>query len=181
MRRGLYAPIALAAPYPVFLRPPRQTVRRVFPSTAFRRPSLRAYQQPLPLIHRFGPRGVPVTPASPAFPPPVSPPVGDCLASAGQSDEMGHGLLRMFIALPATAGALMHPSPFADMVEAWPHARGRFCCPARHHFRATPTSPTPVTPALPVSSNLACAYRRRIAAGAWGSQVRSPFALPACR
>lgn len=91
---------------------------------------------------------------------------------------MGYGLLRMFIALPAAAGAFMHPTPLSDTVEAWPYAQGRFCCPARHHFRATPTSPQPVTPVLPVSPNLTCAYCRRIAAGTGGSQVRSPVLFP---
>jgi hypothetical protein len=128
---------------------------------------------------------------TPLFRLPAFPPVGDCLARAGQSVNMKHGLLRMFVALPTRAGAFMHPSPRPDSVEAWPYARSRFCCPARHHFRATPTSPQPITPALPVSSNLACAYRRRIAAGTGGSQVRLarrslpakaglPFTFPAC-
>jgi len=39
-----------------FLRLPRQTGHRVFPGTAFRRPSPFVYQQPLSLIHSFEPR-----------------------------------------------------------------------------------------------------------------------------
>ena len=38
------------------------------------------------------PLGVPSALAHPAFPPPGSPPVGDCLALAGQSVRMEHGL-----------------------------------------------------------------------------------------
>ena len=38
--------------------------------------------------------------------------------------------------------------------------------------------PQLLTPALPVSSNLACAYRRRITAEAGGSQVRFPVRSP---
>jgi hypothetical protein len=52
----------------------------------------------------------------------VLPPVGDCLARAGQSVNMKHGILRMLVAMPARAGAFMHPSPCPDAVEAWPHA-----------------------------------------------------------
>jgi hypothetical protein len=88
------------------------------------------------------------------------------------------GLLRTFIALSAAADALVHPPSVPDTVEAWPYARSRFCCPARHHFRATPASPRLLTPALPVSPNLACAYRRWSTAGAGGSQVRFPVHFP---
>jgi hypothetical protein len=51
---------------------------------------------------------VPGTPAFSAFPPPGLP-VSDCLALAGQSANMEHGLLRMFIALPAS-GWRIHAS-----------------------------------------------------------------------
>ena len=88
------------------------------------------------------------------------------------------GLLRTFIALSATADALVHPPSVPDTVEAWPYAQSRFCCPARHHFRATPTSPPFVPPALPVSPNLADDYRHRIVAKAWGSQVRFSVHFP---
>jgi len=74
--------------------------------------------------------------------------------------------------MPATAGALVHPFPVPDTVEAWPYARSRLYCPARLRFRATPTSSQPLTPAWPVSSSSAGAYRRRIAAKTGGSQVR---------
>lgn len=70
----------------------------------------------------------------------------------------------------------MHPFPVPDSVEAWPYARSRFYCPARHHFQATPTSPPLLTPALPVSSSLACAYRRRITAQAGG--ISGPISRP---
>jgi len=30
-----------------------------------------------------------------------------------------------------------------NAVEVWPHAQSRFCCPARHHFKAIPTSLRP--------------------------------------
>jgi hypothetical protein len=33
-----------------------------------------------------------------------------------------------------------------NTVEVWPHAQGRLCCPARHHFKATPTSLRPLPP-----------------------------------
>lgn len=33
-----------------------------------------------------------------------------------------------------------------NAVEVWPHAQGRLCCPARHHFKATPTSLRPSPP-----------------------------------
>ena len=33
-----------------------------------------------------------------------------------------------------------------NAVEVWPHAQGRLCCPARHHFQATPTSLRPSPP-----------------------------------
>ena len=33
-----------------------------------------------------------------------------------------------------------------NSVEVWPHAQGRLCCPARHHFQATPTSLRPSPP-----------------------------------
>ena len=88
------------------------------------------------------------------------------------------GLFCTFIALSAAADALVHPPSVPDTVEAWPYAQSRFCCPARHHFRATPTSPPLVPPALPVSPNLADDYRHRIVAEAWGSQVRFSVHFP---
>ena len=33
-----------------------------------------------------------------------------------------------------------------NAVEVWPHAQGRLCCPARHHFQPTPTSLRPSPP-----------------------------------
>jgi len=39
---------------------------------------------------------------------------------------------------------LFHTSTYLpNAVEVWPHARSRLCCPARHHFKAIPTSLRP--------------------------------------
>ncbi len=69
-----------------------------------------------------------------------------------------------------------------NAVEVWPHAQGRLCCPARHHFQATPTSHR-TSPAAcgPVSPDLTAAYRRRSPAETLGSQVFPPLSVTACR
>ena len=42
---------------------------------------------------------------------------------------------------------LFHTSTYLpNAVEVWPHAQSRLCCPARHHFQATPTSLRPSPP-----------------------------------
>ncbi len=39
---------------------------------------------------------------------------------------------------------LFHTSTYLpNAVEVWPHAQSRLCCPARHHFKAIPTSLRP--------------------------------------
>jgi len=39
---------------------------------------------------------------------------------------------------------LFHTSTYLpNTVEVWPHAQSRLCCPARHHFKAIPTSLRP--------------------------------------
>ena len=65
-----------------------------------------------------------------------------------------------------------------NTVEVWPHAQGRLCCPACHHFKATPTS---ITAILPVSPDLIAAYRRQSPAETLGSQVSPPLSVTACR
>ena len=81
------------------------------------------------------------------------------------------------IAATRTAHSRILPST-RHSVEARPYARDGLCCSVRHHFRAAPTSPAPVTHLLPVSPNLRHAYRRWSPAETRGSQVRSPVIFP---
>ena len=112
-------------------------------------------------------------PFASAFPPPVYPPVGDCFAF-WDSSVPGLELFCMFIALCRhLAGGHSCTLPHSrNMIEARPYAQDDLCCSVRHHFRAAPTSLTPVTPLLPVSPNLNGAYRQRRLAETPGSQVR---------
>ena len=73
-------------------------------------------------------------------------------------------------------------APFftSNTVKAWPYAQGKLCCLTRHHFQATPTSPTPVTRLLPVSPNLSRAYYLWSSVETWGSQVLPPLSFTAC-
>ena len=161
-----------------FLRLPRQTGHRVFPGTAFRRPSPLACQQPLSLIHGFEPLSRSYVFAHPRF---SASSLSSCrrlLRFTGQFRSRAWTPQRVH-SIADTRSAHSRILPFSrNTVEARPYARGRLYCPARHHFRAAPTSPAPVTHLSPVSPNLRHAYRRWIPAETRGSQVRSPIIFP---
>jgi len=161
-----------------FLRLPRQTGHRVFPSTAFRRPSPFAYQQPLSLIHSFEPLTRSYVPARRCFSASSLATCRRLFHFTGQFRSRAWIPQRVYsIAATRTAHSRILPSS-RHLVEARPYARDGLCCSVRHHFRAAPTSPAPVTHLLPVSPNLRHAYCRWSPTETRGSQVRSPVIFP---
>ncbi len=149
---------------PTFPWPPRQTVRRVFPGTAFRRPSPCALsvtvvveaQRSSELEQSQSHKQVVV--GSPGAPRPITvlPPQedsypnllsSDCFAARESVSCKARTLLRMFIAFRHSC----LPLCTTHSVEARPHAPGKLCCLAPHHFPAPPTSLR--------SSRLSCRYQ----------------------
>ena len=100
--------------YICFLKPPHQTGHRVFPGTAFRRPSPSAYQQPLSLIHRLGPLTRSYVPARLCF---SASSLSSCrrlFRFLGQFRSGAWAILHVHSTVPTPGRrAFMHPSPFA--------------------------------------------------------------------
>ena len=173
-----------SGPSPPSPAPPHQTVRRVFPNTAFRRPSPYAYQHPLPVMYSGLPNWHTSSRQTSCPGPSIGPSMDHRTSASGNSTVelpirrlfrctrqfalQNSNSLRMFIAFRHSC----NPSPQNK------HDRSR-APRSRRVMLSHPSSltgpsefPPSITQILPVSSNLIQAYHRWSMVETVGLQVR---------